>query len=246
MLDGLNTAAAGMAAQQARIDSVANDLANVSTTGYKHGRTDFHDLVYQSATGFGDSGGVRTGTGVAAVDAGRSMSQGALEQTGEPLDVAIQGAGFLRVKLPDGTAALTRDGSLHVDGLRRLSTSTGAIVQPPVTIPKGIAEADVEIGSDGSVKAGGRSLGRIEVVAVRSTGGLRALGENAFAPTAASGPVSAAPRATTLVQGALEASNVDMAEAMTGMIEAQRSYQLASKAIQTADQMLEIANGVKR
>jgi flagellar basal-body rod protein FlgG len=245
MLSGLNTAAAGMAAQQQRMDAVANDLANANTTGYKHQRVGFRDLVYDQ-TGRSSAAGVRTGSGAAAVDAGRAFAQGALQRTDRPLDVAIQGEGFLRVRLADGRDALTRDGGLHIDGARRLVTSTGAIVQPAITIPEGTAEDQVSIGGDGTVLAAGRRVGRLEVVTVRSPQGLLSAGDNAFVASAASGPAIAAPRATTVSQGALEASNTDMAEAMVAMIESQRAFQLTSKAITTADEMMGIANGVKR
>jgi flagellar basal-body rod protein FlgG len=245
MLEGLSSAAAGMAAQQAKLDAISNDLANASTTGYKHVRVGFRDLLYQQA-GRPAANGVRVGAGSAAVDAGRGWEQGALQNTGGKLDVAIQGEGFLRVRLPDGRTALTRDGSLHVDGRRRLTTSTGALVQPTVTIPAGVSEDEITIASNGQISANGRNLGRLQLVSVRSPEGLLSVGDNAFVTTAASGAATAAPRATTLTQGALEASNTDMADDMVQMIEAQRSYQLASKAIQTADSMMEIANGVKR
>jgi flagellar basal-body rod protein FlgG len=245
MLSGLNTAAAGMAAQQQRIDAVANDLANANTTGYKHQRVGFRDLVYDQ-TGRSSAEGVRTGAGAAAVDAGRAFAQGVLQRTDRPLDVAIQGEGFLRVRLADGRDALTRDGGLHVDGSRRLVTSTGAVVQPAITVPEGIAEDQISIGGDGTVLAAGRRIGRLDVVTVRSPQGLLSAGDNAFIASAASGPAIAAPRATTLTQGALEASNTDMAEAMVAMIESQRAFQLASKAITTADEMMGIANQVKR
>ena len=136
MLSGLNTAAAGMAAQQQRMDAVANDLANANTTGYKHQRVGFRDLVYEQA-GRSSAQGVRTGSGAAAVDAGRAFAQGVLQRTDRPLDVAIQGEGFLRVRLADGRDALTRDGGLHIDGNRRLVTSIGALVQPAITDPRG-------------------------------------------------------------------------------------------------------------
>ena len=139
MLEGLYSAAAGMQAQQQRIDSVANDLANANTTGYKHGRVGFRDLVYEQA-GRSSAQGVRTGHGAAAVDAGRSFGQGAMQRTDRPLDIAIQGEGFLRVKLANGSQALTRDGNLQVDGRGRLATNTGALVQPQITIPKGTDE----------------------------------------------------------------------------------------------------------
>jgi flagellar basal-body rod protein FlgG len=169
-----------------------------------------------------------------------------LQRTDRPLDVAIQGEGFLRIKLPDGREALTRDGGLHVDGAGNLTTSTGALVQPAIKVPTGVAEDEISIGPDGTVLAAGRRIGRLDVVTVRSQAGLQSAGDNAFLTTAASGPAVAAPRATTLTQGALEASNTDMAEAMVAMIESQRAFQLTSKAITTADEMMGIANQVKR
>jgi len=234
-----------MAAQQQRLDAVANDLANANTTGYKHQRVGFRDLVYDQ-TGRSSAQGVRTGSGAAAVDAGRAFAQGTLQRTDRTLDVAIQGEGFLRVRLADGRDALTRDGGLHIDGNRRLTTSTGALVQPAITVPEGLGEDQVSIGPDGTVLAAGNRIGRLDVVTVRSQAGLLSVGNNAFITSAASGAAIAAPRATTLTQGALESSNTDMAEAMVSMIESQRAYQLTSKAISTADEMMGIANQVKR
>ena len=245
MLEGLNTAAAGMAAQQARIDAVANDLANANTTGYKHQRVGFRDLVYTQA-GRSSAQGPQTGAGAAVVDAGRAFAQGTLQRTDQPLDVAIQGEGFLRVRLPDGTQALTRDGSLHIDGNGRLVTSTGAFVQPAMTFPADVDTGTISVGPDGAITAGGRAVGRLDVVSVRSPQRLRSVGDNAFVTTPESGAVRPAPAATVVSQGVLESSNTDVAEAMVSMIESQRAYQLTSKAIQTADQMWEIANGVKR
>jgi flagellar basal-body rod protein FlgG len=186
------------------------------------------------------------GAGAAAVDAGRGWEQGALQNTGNPLDVAIQGEGFLRVRLPNGQTGLTRDGSLRLDGRRRLTTSAGDLVQPTLTIPAGVPLEKVSIAADGTVTANGRNVGRLRLVTVRSPEGLRPVGDNAFVTTGPSGPMTAAPRTTTLSQGALEASNTDMADDMVQMIQAERTYQLVSKAISTADQMMEIANGVKR
>lgn len=245
MIEQLNTAAAGMLAQQQRIATVANDLANANTTGYKHVRTAFHDLVYTDA-GRSQSGGVRYGAGVGTTDAGRSLQQGALQNTGEPLDVGIQGEGFIRVKLPDGRQALTRDGNLQVDARGRLTASTGALIQPPITVPAGTPRDKIAIGEDGTVRADGKRIGRLDVVTVRAPQALEAAGDNAFVTTDASGAAVRAPAATRISQGTLEASNVDMGDAMVEMIDAQRSYQLASKAITTADEMLQIANGVKR
>ncbi len=245
MLEGLNSAAAGMAAQRQRLDAVANDLANTNTTGYKRVRVGCQDLVYSQA-GKASEAGVRTGAGARAVDAGRTMAQGALQRTDRPLDVAIQGEGFLAVTLPDGRQALTRDGALQVDGRGRLATSGGALVRPGITIPAGTPASAVSIARDGTVSASGRPVGRLSLVSVRSPQLLQSVGANAFVPTPQSGAAGAAPRATTITQGALEMSNVDVSEAMVAMIEAQRSFELASKAIHTADQMMEIANGVKR
>jgi flagellar basal-body rod protein FlgG len=245
MLEGLNSAAAGMAAQQQRLDAVANDLANANTTGYKHQRVGFRDLVYDQ-TGRSSAQGVRTGSGAAAVDAGRSFGQGVLQRTDRTLDIALQGEGFLRVKLADGRDALTRDGGLHIDGDRNLTTSTGALVQPAIKVPAGVAEDQISIGDDGTVLAAGNRVGRLQIVTVRSQAGLLSVGDNAFVTTATSGPAITAPRATTVTQGALESSNTDMAEAMVSLIESQRAYQLTSKAISTADEMMGIANQVKR
>jgi flagellar basal-body rod protein FlgG len=245
MLEGLSTAAAGMNAQQQRLNAIANDLANANTTGYKHMRVGFRDLVYQQA-GTGSAQGVRTGSGAAAVDVGRGFAQGSMQRTDRPLDVAVQGEGFLRVRLADGREGLTRDGGLHADGQGRLVTSTGAFVQPAITLPADVDQSTIAIGPTGTIEAGGRTVGRIELVSVRSPQRLQAVGDNAFVPTAESGAVRPAPAATTLAQGVLESSNTDVADAMVAMIESQRAYQLTSKAIQTADQMWEIANGVKR
>jgi flagellar basal-body rod protein FlgG len=245
LLEGLYTAAAGMAAQQQRMDHLANDVANVNTAGYKHVRTGFRDLMY-SQTGRGAANTVTAGAGAAAQIVGRSFAQGSLRQTGQPLDVAIQGEGFLRVRLADGTTGLTRDGSLHIDGDGRLVTSTGAFVQPAITFPADTDTSTIKIESDGAVRAGERAVGRLELVSVRSPQRLLAAGDNVFVPTPESGAPRPAPAATTITQGALEGSNVDVSEAMVAMIESQRAFQLTSKAISTADQMWEIANGVKR
>jgi flagellar basal-body rod protein FlgG len=233
-----------MAAMQQKLDGVANDLANANTTGYKHVRIGFKDLLYEQ-TGRPGADGVRRGTGAAAVEAGRGFEQGSLRETGNPLDVAIEGDGFLTVRLADGRQALTRDGSLHVDGDGRLATSTGALIQPAIKMPANTPQDRIAIATDGTVRANEAVIGKLQLVTVRSTSGLLSTGENAFVTTAASGPARNA-TAGVLKQGALEASNTDMAQAMVDMMDAQRTYQLTSKAIQTADSMMEIANGVKR
>jgi flagellar basal-body rod protein FlgG len=245
MLEGLRTAAAGMRAQQDMLDAVSNDLANANTNGYKSVRVGFADLLYQQG-GRPTKQGVELGTGSRAVQAGRSFQQGGLRQTDNPLDVAIQGEGFLKIKLADGRQALSRDGALHLDGNRRLVNGQGAIVQPEIKIAEGVSESQITIGKDGTVTAAGKPAGKIALATVSSLNGLQSVGENAFVATAASGAVKAAPASTTLAQNTLEGSNTDMAQAMVTMMDAQRSYQLTSKAIQTADQMMEIANQVKR
>jgi flagellar basal-body rod protein FlgG len=246
MLEGLRTAAAGMKAQQFKLDAVSNDLANANTTGYKRQRVGFSDLLYEQGGRPTISNEAQLGTGARAVSGGRTFEQGNLQRTDKPTDVAVQGEGFMRVKLADGRDALTRDGNLHIDANRRLVTSFGGFVSPTITIPEGVAESEISIGRDGTVLAKGQAVGRIQLANVRSPQNLDAVGDNAFVTTARSGNAVAAPATTSLEQGALESSNTDISRAMTDMIEAQRTYQLTSKAIQTADQMMEIANGVKR
>jgi flagellar basal-body rod protein FlgG len=240
MLEGLYSAAAGMQAQTQRMDTVANDLANVNTNGYKHERVAFRDLLYVRDA----SGNVQSGAGAAATTIGRGFTQGAIRETGNPLDLAIENGGFLQVRRADGTSALTRDGALRLDARGRITTQQGDLLQPAVTLPAGTKESDVQIGSDGTISVGNRQVGRIQLMTVRSPQGLQSAGDNLFRATAASGAATALPGGR-LTQGAVEASNVDTADAMTEMIDAQRSYQLASKAVQMQDQLLQIANQVK-
>lgn len=246
MLQGLYSAAAGMTAQQNRMDAVSNDLANVNTTGYKHTRVSFRDLLYVR-DGEPD---VHIGSGAAAAMIGRSAEQGALDRTGRPLDVALDGPGFLEVRTADGGVALTRAGDLQVDARGRLVTPTGALLTGVRPLPAGTDASAVTIGPDGAVTAkrqGGAdvALGRLRIVTVRSPDELRSAGGNLYAPTATSG--APAPVAgTRLEQGVLEASNVDTSDAMVDLIESQRAFAMASRAVQTQDQMMEIANGVKR
>jgi flagellar basal-body rod protein FlgG len=244
MLEGMYTAAAGMAAQQSRLDAVANDLANASTTGYKRVRVAYRDLAY-TAGAPGGTTALRLGAGAAASMIGRDDRQGSTQETGEPLDVAIEGPGFIQVKV-DGKTWLTRDGHLQVDTQGRLATGDGALIDPPITMPKGTTSDQIGIAADGTVTAAGKKVGQIRLVNVANPAGLDGGADNRFQATSASGAVSAAPRTTTLHSGVLEASNVDMGDAMADLMDAQRSFELASKAIQVADQALEIANGVKR
>jgi flagellar basal-body rod protein FlgG len=244
LLEGMYSAAAGMAAQQQKIDAVSNDLANVNTTGYKRVRVAFRDLLY-TPTGPGAVRGVASGAGAAAAQLGRGSAVGALQDTGRPLDIALTGQGFLEVR-QGNQRLLTRDGSLQRTDDGRLVTSTGAFTG--VTIPANVLDSDVKIGAGGQVTtADGTPLGRLRLVTVRAPEGLEARGDNLFATTAASGaPTAARAGVADVKQSALEASNVDMATAMTDLIEAQRGYEMASKAITTQERLLEIANGIKR
>jgi flagellar basal-body rod protein FlgG len=243
MLEGLYSAASGMAAQQQRMDSLANDVANVNTAGYKHGRTAFRDLVYQQ-TGRGAAGTVTQGAGVGAAYLGRAFSQGGLLDTGNPLDLAIEGSGFFQVVTPQGQQALTRDGTFHVNERGELVNAAGAQVQPAVNLA-GVDLSTVSVGSDGRITDGTRVYGQIQIVDVQSPEALTSAGDNLFVANAASGAPRAAAGAT-LAGGYTEGSNVDLATAMVDMLDAQRAFQLAVKAIHQQDEMMGIANGVKR
>jgi flagellar basal-body rod protein FlgG len=241
VLQGLYSAAAGMAAQQQRIDAVSNDVANVSTAGYKKQRLHFRDLAYAEAA---SGNGVRAGAGAGVASAGRSQAPGSIEQTNEPLDVAIEGDGYLQVRRADGSIGLTRQGALRVNTDGALVTAAGDRVQPAITIPPNTDRSEIGIASDGTVTAQGRAVGRVQLHDVPAPQGLLSVGNSLFTPTQASGDVRNA--TGTLRQGALERSNVDMGDAMVDLMDAQRSYTLASRALQTQDQIMEIANGVRR
>lgn len=235
-MTGIYSAAAGMAAQQTWLDALANDLANVNTPGYKSQRVAFRDLVY-------DSNGA--GAGAAAAVLGASSAQGTIQPTDDPLALAIEGPGFFQVRRPDGTLALTRNGAFQVDSTGAIVTGTGDHLAPPLTLPRGVVPQDLVIAADGFVTTpDGRKLGTIEIVDVPSPDNLQPIGGGLFAVTAASGrPV---PAKGTIRQRALEASNVDIADALTSLIEAQRAFQLESRAVSTQDQLLEIANQLRR
>jgi flagellar basal-body rod protein FlgG len=242
MLEGLYTAAAGMAAQQQRMDALSNDVANVNTSGYKRVRIGFRDLVYQAD----GPNGMRTGSGAAAVQLGRGNQQGSFQKTDNPLDVAIAGDGFFQVRDANtGQTVLTRNGSFQADATGQLVTAEGDRLVPPIQLPRGVDPSTISIASDGTVSSAGRALGQLQLVTVPAPTGLQANGNGYFSPTAASGGIRRATGAT-VQQGVLEASNVDLADAMVDMMDAQRSYSMASKAIHMQDQMMEIANGVKQ
>lgn len=241
MLEGLYTAAAGMAAQQTRLDALSNDVANVSTAGYKRVRVGFRDLIYQQD----EPGQPATGSGAAATFLGRDTAAGALLQTGNPLDLAINGDGYFQVRRSTGQIALTRNGSFQVDARGQLVTATGDRLVPPITVPRGTDASSVTITPNGQVLANNRRIGQISLVTVASPEGLQAAGDSYFLPTAQSGPARVAAGAT-VQQRALEASDVDLSDTMVDLMDAQRSYSMASKAIHMQDEMWQIANQVKQ
>ncbi len=256
--EALWVAKTGLDAQQTRMAVIANNLANVNTTGFKRGRAIFADLLYQTVRQPGAQSsqssqlpsGLMLGTGVRVVATEKTFTQGNIFQTGNNLDVAIQGRGFFEVLLPDGTVGYTRDGSFQVDSQGRIVTSSGYQVQPGLTIPEGAQS--VTIGSDGTVsvlESGSTELteiGTFELADFINPAGLQPKGDNLFVETAASGsPQTGAPGASglgTLVQGAVESSNVNIVEELVNMIETQRAYEMNSKAIANTDQMLRFVN----
>ncbi|MBI4292040.1 MAG: flagellar basal-body rod protein FlgG [Betaproteobacteria bacterium] len=255
MIRSLWISKTGLDAQQTQIDVIANNLANVSTNGFKRSRAVFEDLLYQTLRQPGASSsqqtqipsGLQIGTGVRPVATERVFTQGNLQQTGNNLDVAIQGSGFFQIQMPDGSAAYTRDGSFHLDSQGQLTTSSGYRVQPSVTIPA--AAQSVTIGRDGtvSVKLQGQAatsqVGTIQLANFINPAGLQSFGENLYLETAASGTPSANTPGTNglglLNQGYVETSNVNVVEELVNMIQTQRAYEINSKAIQTSDQMLQ-------
>lgn len=245
----------GLDAQQTRMAVVSNNLANVNTTGFKKGRAAFEDLLYQSKVAPGSAvtqndvapTGLTLGTGVRVVATEKNFGQGNLQQTGNSLDVAVNGRGFFQVQMPDGSVAYSRDGSFRTNPDGELVTSGGLKLQPSITLPQGAQS--VNIGSDGTVsvsiagQAAATQVGQIQIADFINPAGLMAKGENLYAETAASGaPQTGTAGASgfgTLVQGSLEASNVNVVEELVNMIETQRAYEMNSKAISTTDQMLQ-------
>ncbi|MCL4533659.1 MAG: flagellar basal-body rod protein FlgG [Bacteroidetes bacterium] len=253
----LKVAASGLLAQQANLDLIANNIANLGTTGFKKSRAVFADAAYE--TGVLEAPGtneapmeVTTGTGVTLAAAQRILSPGSFRETGNVWDLTIAGDGFFQVSLADGRTAYTRDGSFQVDAQGQLVTADGSLVTPPVTIPQGAQ--DVEIDGAGTVRAkvDGKltELGAVNVATFPNPAGLLAVGHNLFVPSDASGEAQAGAGGTEgrgqLMSGVLEGSNVDFAEETTKMIEAQRAYQLSIKLVQTADEMLGLANNIRK
>jgi flagellar basal-body rod protein FlgG len=260
MLRALYSAAAGMQSQQLNLDVIANNLANVNTTGYKKSKIEFQDLLYETQRAAGaDQGngnqlptGLQIGHGSQAVATSKIFTTGELTQTGERLDVAVQGDGFFEVQLPDGTKAYTRDGALKTASDGRITTSDGLVVQGGFqSVPAGTTS--ITISSNGQVTysgAGGTQTFQVQLVRFANPSGLEAMGRNLYLETAASGqPELGTPNQNgfgSLAQGYLEKSNVQVVEEMVNMILAQRAYEVNSKAVQASDEMMQMSNNLRR
>ncbi len=249
-----------MTAQETKLDAVANNIANANTTGYKKQDAEFQDLLYQTVRAPGPVGGgaiaptgVQLGSGTRIAATSRSFSQGALQQTGNQLDLAVEGTGFLAVTRPNGELAYTRAGALKLDAQGRLVTSEGLPIEPPIAIP---ADAtNITIGPDGvvSVTQPGSTtpnqVGVLQLTTFPNPAGLSALGHNLYVATAAAGdPQNGQPGQNgrgTLMQGALEGSNVEVVEEMIALIRTQRAYEINSKVIAAADEMLRNATTMR-
>lgn len=263
MIRALYTAATGMSAQQLNIDVISNNLANVNTAGFKKSRADFQDLLYQTLRAAGTSEaqgaqiptGIQVGLGTRTAAVTKLYTPGDIRSSENPLDLAIEGDGFFQITMPNGTTAYTRDGSFKLDAQGRMVTSDGYPLTPEIVIP---AEATgISIGSDGTVsvtmagQTAAQEVGQIQTVKFLNPAGLSSIGRNlSIQSGGASGePVVDSPGNNglgTIAQRSLEMSNVQVVEEMVNMITAQRAYEINSKAIQTADDMLSIANNLRR
>jgi flagellar basal-body rod protein FlgG len=243
-----------MAAQETNLDAISNNLANANTTGYKRQEAQFEDLLYQNLRPAGAGpAGTQVGSGARVVATSRSFSQGSLQQTGNPLDVAIEGPGFFAVTRPSGEIAYTRAGTLRLDAQGRMVTTDGLSLEPQLTIPSDATR--VTIAPDGAVSVvqpgqhAPTPVGQLQLVTFPNPDGLQALGHNLFSATGASGePVSGTPGLDgrgTLMQGSLEGSNVEVVNEMIGLIRTQRAYEVNSKVIAAADEMLRNATQLR-
>ena len=255
MIRSLWIAKTGLEAQQTQMDVIAHNLANVSTNGFKRQRAVFEDLLYQTLRQPGAQSsqqtevpsGLQIGTGVQPIATERIFTQGNIQQTGNALDVAIQGDGFFQVLLPDGTTGYTRDGSFQLNSQNQLVTSSGYQIQPAITLPANVVS--ITISKDGIVSVTQASsntptqVGQMQLATFVNMGGLQSKGENLYQETAASGPpqpnAPGANGAGLLNQTYVETSNVNVAEELVNMIQTQRAYEMNSKAVQTSDQMLQ-------
>ncbi|MDX9703181.1 MAG: flagellar basal-body rod protein FlgG [Candidatus Auribacterota bacterium] len=260
MLRALFTSSTGMKAQQLYVDTIANNLANVNTTGFKKSRVDFQDLIYQTLKAGGSETadgnqvpeGMQVGLGVKPVSIAKLFSQGTISLTGNDLDFAIEGDGFFQILQPNGTIAYTRDGAFNIDANGNLVTNDGFFLEPAISIPANAKK--VSIGQDGSVSAllddnTIANIGQIEIATFINPSGLSAEGRNLLIETAASGPPSTGTPGLesrgTLAQGFLELSNVQLVDELVNMIIAQRAYEVNSRAIRTSDEMLQTANQLR-
>ena len=260
MLRALYSASAGMQSQQVNLDVIANNLANVNTTGYKKAKAEFQDLLYQTTRAAGAEQGsgnqlpssTQIGHGSRLVATSKIFTTGELTQTGERLDVAIHGDGFFEVQMPDGSRAYTRDGALKTDSTGRITTSDGLPLQGGFQpIPAGTT--NITISPDGTVTTqgtSGKQTFRVSLMRFANPGGLDSVGHNLFKETTASGTAEIGNPAENgygeLQQGYLELSNVKVVEEMVNMILAQRAYEVNSKAVQTADEMMGMSNNLRR
>ncbi len=255
MIRSLWISKTGLDAQQTQMDVISNNLANVSTSGFKKSRAVFEDLLYQNLRQVGAQSsqqsqlpsGLQLGTGVKPVATERIFTQGNLQQTSNDKDVAIQGQGFFQILLPDGTTAYTRDGSFQVDSQGQLVTASGFPVQPAVNIP--LNAQSITVGRDGVVSittpnsTATTQVGQLQLATFINPAGLQAKGENLYVETTASGNANINSPGTNgaglLSQGFVETSNVNVVEELVSMIQTQRAYEINSKAITTSDQMLQ-------
>lgn len=248
----------GLDAQQTRMSVIANNLANVSTTGFKRGRAAFEDLLYQNVRQVGGQtaqnaelpSGLVLGAGTRVVSTSKLFTQGNVIETGNNLDIAINGRGFFKINLPDGTAAYTRDGSFQVNKDGQIVTSSGYVLQPEITIPPGALSCTISRDGVVSVTLAGETdsteAGNLQLADFINPAGLQPIGENLFLQSAASGDPQEGDPANnglgTIMQGYLETSNVNVVEEMVDMIETQRAYEMNSKVISATDQMLQYIN----
>ena len=261
MLRAFSTAATGMTGQQMMVDVIANNLANINTTGFKRSQINFQDLLYvkmkeagtEVASGINSPGGMEIGSGVRAASTIKVFTAGEMQNTSRPLDVAISGDGFLQVSLPNGDIGYTRDGSLQINANGELVTTNGYAIEPAISVP--IDASSVSIEKDGGVNiidaAGTQSVvGTIQLARFPNPSGLSSEGDNLFAETEASGTPTTGTAGEngfgTFQSGFLEKSNVQMVTELVNLITAQRAYEINSRAIRAGDDMLQTANGIVR
>lgn len=255
MIRSLWISKTGLEAQQTQMDVISNNLANVSTTGFKRSRAVFEDLLYQNLRQPGAQSsqqsqipsGLQIGTGVRPVATERIHTQGNLQQTNNQMDIAIQGAGFFQVLLPDGATAYTRDGSFQTDSQGQIVTANGYVVQPAITIPANATSVTIAMDGVVSITQAGVAapvqVGSMQLATFINSSGLESMGQNLYLETASSGtPGTNVPGTNgtgSLSQGYVETSNVNVVEELVNMIQTQRAYEINSKAITTSDQMLQ-------